>query len=113
MSLFDIADKVIAEAYPGKPGWWGAKRIPNYGILRGAIVAALEVERRATSGNSDYAAALTSLNMALIKLRDEAHKLGLQREFISSTYVDAVLTDYLSALPSGGSATAKKTEGAK
>ena len=38
---FNIADKAIERAYPdcdskGK-GWWGAQRIPNYGILRGAI----------------------------------------------------------------------------
>jgi len=50
MSLFDIANKVIAKAYPGKAGWWGAKPIPNYGILRGAIVAALiKAERRSAS----------------------------------------------------------------
>jgi hypothetical protein len=49
MDYFDIADKVISEAYPGKPGYWGAQRIPNYGILRGAIVKALiKVERRKT-----------------------------------------------------------------
>ena len=39
--IFDLADKAISDAYPdcdnrGK-GWWGAQRIPNYGILRGAI----------------------------------------------------------------------------
>ena len=42
---FDIADEVIAQAYPdfynkGR-GWWGAKRIPNHGILRGAIAKAI------------------------------------------------------------------------
>lgn len=41
MDLWKIADKVIGTAYPGKPGWWGEQRIPNYGILRGAIVQAL------------------------------------------------------------------------
>jgi hypothetical protein len=34
---FDLADKAVAQAYPGQRGWWGVKRIPNYGILRGAI----------------------------------------------------------------------------
>jgi hypothetical protein len=49
--LFDIADKIIGKAYPGeKKGWWGEKRIPNFGILRGAIANALaekdkEIER--------------------------------------------------------------------
>lgn len=43
--FFDIADAIIEEAYPdiynkGR-GWWGAKRIPNWGILRGAIVKRL------------------------------------------------------------------------
>lgn len=45
MDLFDIADKVISQAYPGKPGFWGGQHIPNYGILRGAIVAALQSQR--------------------------------------------------------------------
>jgi hypothetical protein len=34
---FDLADKAIAQAYPGQRGWWGGERIPNYGILRGTI----------------------------------------------------------------------------
>ena len=38
---FDIADNIIEQVYPdiyGKgKGWWGGKRIPNFGILRGAI----------------------------------------------------------------------------
>lgn len=42
---FAIADEVIEEAYPdfyGKgKGWWGARRIPNYGILRGAIAKSI------------------------------------------------------------------------
>lgn len=39
MDLWKIADKVIETAYPGKPGWWGEQRIPNYGILRGVSAA--------------------------------------------------------------------------
>lgn len=43
---FKKADEVINEAYPDiyKKGadWWGGKRIPNFGILRGAIVRALK-----------------------------------------------------------------------
>ena len=39
---FDIADKIISEVYPGEYGFWGAKRIPNHGMLRGSIPAALE-----------------------------------------------------------------------
>lgn len=39
---WQAADRAIHEAYPdmdGKgAGWWGAQRIPNFGILRGAIV---------------------------------------------------------------------------
>ena len=47
--IFDIADAIIERTYPdiynkGK-GWWGEKRIPNHGILRGAIANALKVER--------------------------------------------------------------------
>lgn len=47
-SEFVIADAAIETAYPdvygrGK-GWWGAKRIPNFGILRGAIARALRRE---------------------------------------------------------------------
>ena len=43
--FFTIADDVIQEAYPdvankGK-GWWGESRVPNYGILKGAIAKAL------------------------------------------------------------------------
>jgi len=42
---FTIADDIIQEAYPdvankGK-GWWGESRVPNYGILKGAIAKAL------------------------------------------------------------------------
>ena len=44
-SSFEIADKIIAEAYSDfynkGLGWWGTRRIPNYGILRGAITKAL------------------------------------------------------------------------
>lgn len=48
--IWDIADYVIEQAYPdiyskGR-GWWGTKRIPNWGILRGAIAAALLDERK-------------------------------------------------------------------
>ena len=46
---FDIADRVIEEAYPNyynrEKGWWGAQRIPNFGILRGAIASAIQRER--------------------------------------------------------------------
>ena len=46
---FDIADQVIEQAYPNfynrEKGWWGAQRIPNWGILRGAIAAAIYKER--------------------------------------------------------------------
>jgi len=45
INYFDIADMIIGRVYPdvfkkGR-GWWGAKRIPNFGILRGAIAKAL------------------------------------------------------------------------
>ena len=45
-TFFDVADEVIKKAYPdiankGK-GWWGASRVPNCGILRGAIARALK-----------------------------------------------------------------------
>lgn len=47
---FDIADTVIEEAYPNiygkEKGWWGAQRIPNFGILRGAIANAIINERK-------------------------------------------------------------------
>lgn len=49
-NLFDIADKVIEQAYPNfnnkERGWWGEQRIPNYGILRGSIATALATERK-------------------------------------------------------------------
>lgn len=45
--VFAHADEVIAKAYPGeKKGYWGAQRIPNYGILRGAIVNAIIKSRQ-------------------------------------------------------------------
>jgi len=51
-TLWDIADEVIEKAYPdfyskGK-GWWGAKRIQNWGTLRGAIVIALKDASQST-----------------------------------------------------------------
>jgi len=56
MDYFSVADKVINQAYPDfyhkGAMWWGAKRIPNFGILRGAIVAALiKVEGQKPSTN--------------------------------------------------------------
>ena len=48
-NMFDIADEVIQKAYPNilnkEKGWWGGKRIPNFGILRGAIAMAIVKER--------------------------------------------------------------------
>ena len=44
-NTFEKADKVIGKVYPDTaqkgPGWWGEQRIPNYGILRGAIERAV------------------------------------------------------------------------
>ena len=52
---FDIADEVIKKAYPDiwnkGNGWWGAKRIPNWGILRGAIAKAIFDEREKRSND--------------------------------------------------------------
>lgn len=49
-SAFDVADSVIEEAYPNiygkEKGWWGEQRIPNYGILRGAIASAIINDRK-------------------------------------------------------------------
>ena len=46
---FEISDNVIEKAYPDifkkGLGWWGHKRIPNWGILRGAIEQAVREER--------------------------------------------------------------------
>lgn len=46
MEWFEVADKIIGEAYPDihnkGVGWWGAKRIPNHGILRGGIARELQ-----------------------------------------------------------------------
>lgn len=43
--MWKVADDAINEAYPDFYGkgarWWGAKLIPNWGILRGAIVKKL------------------------------------------------------------------------
>ena len=48
-SVRDLADSIIEEAYPNiygvEKGMWGAQRIPNWGILRGAIVRAILKER--------------------------------------------------------------------
>ena len=48
-SVWDLADSIIEEAYPNiygvEKGMWGAQRIPNWGILRGAIVRAILKER--------------------------------------------------------------------
>jgi len=53
-NVFDIADMIIERAYPNiykkEKGWWGAKRIPNFGILRGAIAKALSDNR----GDKDF-----------------------------------------------------------
>jgi hypothetical protein len=52
----EIADKVIAHAYPSDKGsgWWGEQRIPNYGILRGAIEAAIkEAVEKAVFGSQE------------------------------------------------------------
>ena len=50
---FDIADDVIEHAYPNiykkEKGWWGEQRIPNFGILRGAIARAILNERELRS----------------------------------------------------------------
>lgn len=47
---FEIADSVIEQAYPNiyckEKGWWGEQRIPNWGILRGAIASAILDERK-------------------------------------------------------------------
>lgn len=52
---FAIADKVIKEAYQDfnnkGNGWWGDERIPNYGILRGAIAKAICEEQSKISQN--------------------------------------------------------------
>jgi hypothetical protein len=48
---FNIADKIISKAYPGSPGFWGEKRIPNYGILRKSIAEALEETVRSEHKN--------------------------------------------------------------
>ena len=46
---FEVADNIIAHTYPSAPGYgrgfWGMQRIPNYGILRGAIAKAIRNER--------------------------------------------------------------------
>ncbi|CAB4187685.1 hypothetical protein UFOVP1155_54 [uncultured Caudovirales phage] len=50
LCVFDIADSVIEHAYPNiygkEKGWWGEQRIPNWGILRGAIASAILDERK-------------------------------------------------------------------
>ncbi|MEY3760475.1 MAG: hypothetical protein RIR39_1966 [Pseudomonadota bacterium] len=52
-SVFDLADSVIEEVYPNfynkERGWWGDQRIPNHGILRGAIAKAILLERERSS----------------------------------------------------------------
>lgn len=46
-TIWDVADKAIKEAYPGETlGFWGAQRIPKFGLLRGAI-ARIEHDSRA------------------------------------------------------------------
>ena len=46
LDTFDIADIVIKHVYPGdKLGYWGAQRIPNFGLLRGAIERAVREAR--------------------------------------------------------------------
>ena len=48
--LFEIADEVIEDVYPNsnglEKGYWGQKRIPNWGILRGAIATAVMKDRQ-------------------------------------------------------------------
>lgn len=57
---FAIADKVIKEAYQDfnnkGNGWWGNERIPNYGILRGAIAKAIREAQSPISQNERHEA---------------------------------------------------------
>jgi len=50
--VFDIADSVIEKVYPNfyhkEKGFWGATRIPNFGILRSEIAKAILMERNKT-----------------------------------------------------------------
>lgn len=60
---FEIADRIIGNVYPdfnhkGR-GWWGDKRIPNHGILRGSISAAIVRERKRMSATEDKECACT------------------------------------------------------
>ena len=55
---FDIADEIIEKVYPdiynkGK-GWWGEQRIPNWGILRGAIAKALTIANTTDDEYEEY-----------------------------------------------------------
>lgn len=60
---FAIADKVIKEAYQDfnnkGNGWWGDERIPNYGILRGAIAKAIREAQSPISQNEQQEAGST------------------------------------------------------
>ncbi len=55
--FFDLADKAIAEAYPDCDnrgnGYWGAQRIPNYGILKGAIARIIHETVKAAMKEKD------------------------------------------------------------
>jgi hypothetical protein len=45
---FEIADEAISLAYPSSSkgkGYWGEQRIPNHGLLRGAIASLIEEDR--------------------------------------------------------------------
>ena len=48
-NAFDLADTAIEMAYPNfynkEKGFWGDQRIPNFGILRGAIAKAILLDR--------------------------------------------------------------------
>ena len=79
IDLFKLADSAIEKAYPNildrkEKGWWGAKRIPNFGILRGAIVSLLSDQEKKIEELASIIASKNRITEGYIDKRRELEK---------------------------------------
>lgn len=72
-NAFDLADAAIEEAYPNfynkEKGFWGDKKIPNFGILRGAIAKAILKERK--QSNVEYPGGYQPIDLDFLRKADD------------------------------------------
>jgi len=98
--LFKVASSIIEQAYPNiynkEPGWWGAKRIPNYGILSGAIARALMARRSNTTKKSmKFNEAMRKICKVIAKSQYHAEMQGAMwpHGSIDTAHVIAIIFD--------------------